>query len=324
LRAGFTPAQIVFTGVGKTAPEISQAIRLGVKAINIESPGELDRIGELARREGMTGRIALRVNPDIDARSHPHISTGKRANKFGVSLELARDLCLRAAAIDGIAPVGLHVHIGSQILDVQPLVAAAEVITGLAIGLAGDGVTIEHIDLGGGLGISYDGRPAMSPAEYAAAILPVVRTCGLPLLLEPGRWMVGPSAVLVTSVVDVKSSPGAPCFAVTDAGMTELMRPMLYGAYHGIEAVEPRSGAAIVYDVVGPLCETSDTLGRDRALPPLEPGDLLAVRDVGAYGAVMASNYNRRLFAPEVMVSGDGWKIIRRRQTMDDLLALEE
>ncbi|RPJ85501.1 MAG: diaminopimelate decarboxylase [Acidobacteria bacterium] len=324
LRAGFSPNNIVFTGVGKTPSEMAKAIRLGVKAINIESPGEMERIAALAQKESQTARIALRVNPDIDALSHPHISTGKRANKFGVSLELARDLCRRAANSPGISPVGIHIHIGSQILDVAPLVAAARVAVQLALDLREDGIDLEHLDLGGGLGISYDGRPTLSPADYAGAILPVVKASGLPLLLEPGRWLVGPSAVLLTRVVDVKSAPGAPCFAVTDAGMTELMRPMLYGAFHAIEAVEPSSGASITYDVVGPLCETSDTLGRDRLLPPLQPGDLLAVRDVGAYGAVMGSNYNRRLFAPEVLVSGDDWTIIRRRQTMDDLLALEE
>ncbi|MFB3853449.1 MAG: diaminopimelate decarboxylase [Vicinamibacterales bacterium] len=324
LRAGLSPGQIVFTGVGKTPSEMERAIRLGVKAINIESPGELDRIADIAQRESKTAPVAVRVNPDIDALSHPHISTGKRANKFGVSLELARDLCRHAARTRGVSPVGIHIHIGSQILDLEPLVAASRVAAKLALDLREDGIGIQHLDLGGGLGVSYDGRPAISPGDYAGAIIPVVQSSGLPLLLEPGRWLVAASAALVTRVVDVKSAPGAPRFAVVDAGMTEIIRPMLYGAFHAIEAVEPRSGPLAAYDVVGPLCETSDTLGHDRLLPPLQPGDLLAVRDVGAYGAVMASNYNRRLLAPEVLVSGDGWKIIRRRQTIDDLLALEQ
>lgn len=324
LRAGFSPSMIVFTGVGKTAAEIEKAIRTGVKAINVESPGELRRIHDAARRMGFRAPVAVRVNPDIDARSHPHISTGKRANKFGVSIELARGLYREALEMPAIAPIGVHVHIGSQILDIEPLVAAAKRVTSLALDLLAEGVPLEHLDLGGGVGIPYDNGEPLAPARYAEAIVPVVAASALHLLLEPGRILVGPAGVLVTRVVDVKSAPGAPCFLVTDAGMTELLRPAFYGAYHRIQPVEPRSGPEVVYDVVGPLCETSDTLGRDRRLPVLEPGDLVAVRDAGAYGSAMGSNYNRRLFPPEVMVSGEDWRVIRRRQTLEELLALEE
>jgi diaminopimelate decarboxylase len=323
LRAGFQPGQIVFTGVGKTADELDRAVVLGLKAVNAESPGELDRIAARARAAGTTVRVALRVNPDIDAQSHPHISTGLRTNKFGMPIEQARAIYRDHARQPGLEAVGVHVHVGSQITAVDPLRRAAERVVALARELRDDGFPIEHVDLGGGLGISYDGSPVPGPADYAAAVLPVVRDSGLSVIVEPGRAVVGAAGTLVARVVDLKAYAGGPTFAVLDAGMTELMRPALYGAFHRIVAVSPREGAAHKYEVVGPLCESSDIFGRDRLLPPLEIGDLVAILDAGAYGSVMASTYNRRPLLPEVLVDGEGWTLIRRRQTIDDLLGLE-
>lgn len=323
LRAGFLPGQIVFTGVGKTGDELDRAVSLDLKAINAESPGELDRIAARARAAGTTVRVALRVNPDIDAQSHPHISTGLRTNKFGMPIEEARAIYRDHARQEGLDAVGVHVHVGSQITSVEPMRRAAERVVALARELRDDGFRIEHVDLGGGLGISYDGSPVPGAAEYAAAILPVLRDTGLTAIVEPGRAIVGASGTLLARVVDLKAYGGGPTFAVLDAGMTELMRPALYNAFHRIVAVNPRPGAETRYEVVGPLCESSDIFGRDRLLPPLDVGDLVAILDAGAYGSVMANTYNRRPLLPEVLVDGDEWTLIRRRQTIDDLLGLE-
>ncbi len=323
LRAGFIPAEIVFTGVGKTPTELAQAIDLGVATINAESEGEIERIDALASARQTRARVALRVNPDIDAKSHPHISTGLRTSKFGMPIGTARDICGRFAGSGGVDIVGLHVHVGSQITDLEPLRRAAEAVVTLARELRDQGAAIDHVDLGGGLGVSYDGSPAPDAREYAAALLPALRGSGLHLVLEPGRHVVAPAGVLLARVVDVKPQPDGKLFVILDAGMTELIRPMLYNAYHGIEPVAPRDGHEVRCDIVGPLCESSDTLGRDRTLPRPEVDDLFAIRDAGAYSAAMASNYNRRALPAEVMVENGRWTVIRRRQTIDDLLRLE-
>ena len=302
LRAGFIPPQIVFTGVGKTPAELEQAIDLGVKTINAESEGELERIDAIARARQTRTRVALRVNPDIDARSHPHISTGLKTNKFGIPIDDVREIARKAAGRPGLELVGLHSHVGSQITDLSPLRRAAEALVTLSRELRDDGVTIEHLDLGGGLGISYDGSAAPTAQDYAGALLPAVKDSGLSIILEPGRSIVGPAGALLTSVVDVKEQPGGKLFVILDAGMTELIRPMLYNAFHRIEPVVARGGPEMICDMVGPLCETSDTLGRDRRLARPVVGDVFAVLDAGAYGAVMASNYNRRTMPAEVMV----------------------
>ncbi len=220
--------------------------------------------------------------------------------------------------------VGLHVHLGSQILDVEPLGAAARALAGLAREVRDAGLRLEHLDLGGGLGIGYDGSPHGSPAEYAAAVLPAVRAAGLHLLLEPGRFLVAPAGILVGRVADTKAYPGCPRFVILDTGMTELIRPMLYGAFHRIVAVAPRAGETQESEVVGPLCETSDTLGHTRAFGPIEVDDLIAVLDAGAYGLVMASNYNRRRMPAEVLVDGGQWRVVRTRQSYADLFRHEE
>ena len=324
LRAGFDPKDIVLTGDGKTRDELELAIGKGIGTINAESAGELDRIAEIARGMGRVARVALRVNPDIDARTHANISTGLKSNKFGVPLRDARAIYAERRALAGVQFVGVHVHIGSQITTAEPLQRAAATLVSLAIDLTEDGFNIEHVDLGGGLGISYEGRPMITPEEYAAAVLPELKRLGVPVVLEPGRSVVGHSGALVSRVVDIKRNPDGRQFAVLDAGMSELMRPALYGSFHRIVPVLPREGAEETpWDIVGPICESSDVFARDRTLPELQVDDVVALLDTGAYGAVMASNYNRRFLAPEVLVDETQWTVIRRRQTLDDVLALE-
>lgn len=323
LRAGFTPDRIVFTGVGKTRDEIDKAVALGLEAINAESAGELWRIDAAARARGTRARVALRINPDIDARSHPHISTGLARNKFGLAAGEAVALLREASQREGLVVAGIHLHVGSQITSLEPLRRAAELAVSLLADLRRAGVALEHVDLGGGLGISYDGQPVVPVHEYAAAILQVLRPWGLPLIIEPGRALVGPAGALVGRVVDVKPQPEGKHFVVLDTGMTELIRPALYGAFHRILPVDEPEASASPVDVVGPLCETSDTIGADRALPLPALDSLMAIMDTGAYGSAMASTYNRRLLAPEVLVEDGRWRVIRRRQTIEDQLALE-
>lgn len=324
LRCGFHPSQIMFTGVGKSADELARAIALGLKTINVESPGELDRLDRLAQDQGTIARVALRVNPDIDARSHPHISTGLKTNKFGVPIDAAPAIFSEIRRRPGLEAVGVHSHIGSQITSIDPLVRAARAAVDLASALVADGIPLRHVDFGGGIGISYDGTPAIDAAEYARQLIEIVRPTELTALVEPGRVLVGPAGTLVTRVVDVKHFEGTRRFVVLDAGMTELMRPALYGAFHRIEPVRRRDGDPIVADIVGPVCESTDTFARDRELPPVDVGDLMVVRDVGAYGAAMGSTYLRRPLPPEVLCDAGAWRVIRRRQTLDDMLRLEE
>ena len=323
LRAGFDPKDIVLTGVGKTRDELEMSIAKGVGTINAESAGELDRIADVARGMNRVARVALRVNPDIDALTHANISTGLKSNKFGVPLYEARAIYAARRAHAGLRFVGVHIHIGSQITSAEPLRRAAEALVSLAMDLTEDGFDIEHVDLGGGLGIAYEGRPMITAKEYAAAVVPELKRLGVPVVLEPGRAVVGHSGALVARVVDTKRNPDGRQFAVLDAGMTELMRPALYGSFHRIVPVQPREGAETSWDVVGPICESSDVFARDRMLPELRVNDAVALLDTGAYGAVMASNYNRRFLAPEVLVDETQWTVIRRRQTIDDVLALE-
>jgi diaminopimelate decarboxylase len=323
LRAGFTPAEIVFTGVGKSDAELARAIELNLRSINAESEGEIERIDAIAAARGTRARVAVRINPDIDARSHPHISTGRKNNKFGVAIEDAREMCLRMRGRQGVQIVGLHSHVGSQITHLEPLQHAAEALATLACELRRAGIEVEHLDIGGGLGIPYEGQPVPSASEYAAAVLPFVQQTGLALVLEPGRYLVGQAGVLITRVVDIKPQPGGKLFVIVDAGMTELMRPMLYGAFHRIEPVLPSTAPEAIVDFVGPVCETTDTLGRDRRLPEPAVGDLMVVFDAGAYGSVMASNYNRRPMPAEVLIQHGQATLVRRRQTIDDLVALE-
>jgi diaminopimelate decarboxylase len=322
-RAGYEPADIIFTGVGKSREELESAVAAGVGTINAESAGELDRISAIAAAQDRRARVALRVNPDIDAGSHPNISTGLRINKFGVPLQEARAIYRDRRDRPGLRFVGVHVHIGSQITRPEPLRRAAHTLATLALELKDDGFQLEHVDIGGGLGIDYNDTPGVGPAGYAAVVIPELQRCGVPAILEPGRALVGHSGALIARVVDVKRFDADRQFAVLDAGMGELIRPALYGSYHRIVPIQPRQGEMSPWDVVGPICESSDVFARERLLPSLEVQDLVAILDVGAYGSVMASNYNRHLLPPEVLVDDGRWTVIRRRQTMDDVLELE-
>jgi diaminopimelate decarboxylase len=322
-RAGFAPGDIVFTGVGKTPTELECAVSLGVKAINVESAGELARVEAIANRLGRVARVAVRLNPDIDANSHPHISTGLRVNKFGVPHEEAAALFASLGGRPSLALVAVHVHVGSQIVSLDPLRSAASRAAAAAQQLLRLGQPIEYVDVGGGLGISYDGRDIVSPSEYVAAVIDEVSGTSLPVVIEPGRAIVGPAGALLARVVDLKPRDDSSEFAVLDAGMTELLRPALSGAFHRIERVADGGRPERRYEVVGPVCESSDVVGRDRVLGQLAVGDLVAVLDAGAYGSVMASNYNRRPLPAEVLADAGEWRVVRRRQTVDDMLALE-
>ncbi len=323
-KAGVAPGDIVFTGVGKTMAELECAVPMGLKAINAESAGEIDRIEAIASRLGRVVRIAIRVNPDIDAKSHPHISTGLKINKFGVPLETARELFAAMRSRPSLALVAIHLHVGSQITTIDPLARAAALAAEVTTQLRGKGIALEYLDLGGGLGINYDAEDVPSMRQYAAALVDAVRPTGLPIVVEPGRAIAGPAGTLLARVIDLKPRNAVSDFAVIDAGMTELMRPALYGAYHRIEPVVLRDAVERQYEIVGPVCESSDVVGRDRTLTRLEVGDLVAIRDCGAYGSAMASNYNRRPLPPEVLVDAGEWKLIRRRQSLDDMLVLEQ
>ena len=322
-KAGFASADIVFTGVGKSPAELESAVPLALKAINVESVGELARVEAIAARLGLTARIALRVNPDIDAKSHPHISTGLKINKFGMPLDDVRGLFTTIGSRRSLKLVAIHVHIGSQITTIEPLARSAALAAALVAELRGTGVALEYVDLGGGLGISYDGRPVPTVDEYAAALLSEIRQTGLPLVIEPGRTIVGPAGALVSRIIDLKPRSADSEFAVADVGMAELLRPALYDAYHAVEPITKRSGPDKQYELVGPICESVDVIARDRLLSPLAVGDLIAIRDAGAYGSAMASNYNRHPLPAEVLVDSGAWRVIRRRQTLDDMTAME-
>ena len=323
LRAGVRPRDIVFTGVGKSVAELEHAVRIGVGTINAESAGELDRIDRIATARGTSARVAVRVNPGIEADSHPGIVTGGSEHKFGVPIESAGAVCRAAAARDGLDLVGVHAHVGSQLTSLDAVARTAATITRFAQELRAAGIALDHVDLGGGLGISYDGSPALAVTDYARTLVDAVAPTGLTLLVEPGRWIVGPAGALVATVVDVKQQRAGRHFVVLDAGMSELMRPALYGAKHRIERLTVRSGPEVMCDVVGPICETTDVIRLGQSMPLPAVGDLMMVRDAGAYGSAMASNYNRRAMPAEALVEGSAWRVIRRRQTVDDLLACE-
>ena len=318
LAAGGEAGKVIFSGVGKSRDEIKLALEVGVKCFNVESLPELDRINEVAAEMGQTAAISLRINPDVDAQTHPYISTGLKENKFGIAFVDAMGAYRHAAALPNLRIVGIDCHIGSQLIDLSPLAEALERLLVLVDQLAAEGIVLQHIDIGGGVGIVYNDEAQPDLQAYADTVARLLADRPQHLVMEPGRSLVGNAGLLLTQVEFVKQGEGKN-FVIVDAAMNDLMRPALYQAYHAIEAVEPHSDVpAVLADVVGPICETGDFLAKDRELAVVE-GDLLVVKSAGAYASSMASNYNTRTRAAEVMVNQGEQRLIRRRETLCDL-----
>ncbi|MGH7932800.1 MAG: diaminopimelate decarboxylase [Candidatus Binataceae bacterium] len=323
LKAGADPRKIVFSGVGKTDEEIEAALHHGILMINVESRPELQRISEIAWRMKLKAPVSLRVNPDLDPGTHPHISTGHRDSKFGVPLSQVYEYYAEGRSLPNVELAGLSTHIGSQITDTAPFIEAAHKVAAIVKRLRADGIALKYLDLGGGLGIPYQEEPP-PPSEYAAALLSPLREIGLKIIIEPGRVLVGNAGILVTKVLYVKETD-VKRFIVVDGAMNDLIRPVLYEAYHEIQQVERNGGGArVTADVVGPVCESGDFFARERELPEAHSGDLLAVMSAGAYGFVMASNYNSRPRAAEVVVNGAEYHVIRERESFEDLVRGEK
>jgi diaminopimelate decarboxylase len=324
LAAGIAPDRIIFSGMGKTDAELAFALTLPGLQINVESRPEFARLSALAAARGVRPLVVFRVNPDVAAGGHDKISTGKSDNKFGIPVDEALDLYRQAQAAGTVQAVGLGCHIGSQIRETTPFDAAWRVLREMTLALRAEGRTVERIDLGGGLGVDYgDDDAGARPSDLAEVAAEVFGDLGVKLAVEPGRSIVADAGVLLSRVIHVNSRTGGPTFLVVDAGMNDLLRPTLYEAWHEIEPVSPRAGDPVAYDVVGPVCETGDTFARSRVLAPMLAGDLVAFRGAGAYGASMASEYNSRLPAPEVLVDGDRWGIVRPRPDYDAVMARE-
>ena len=324
IRAGGDPAKVVFSGVGKTADEIRKAIEVGILSLNVESEGELELIDTIAQEMGVQAPVSLRINPDVDPKSHPYISTGLRENKFGIPWGDTPALLSRARAMAGVQLVGLDCHIGSQLTEIEPLVEALKKLLVLVDDLMSDGHPIRHIDIGGGLGIPYgDGSAPPPPSAYGRVLRETLGDRKLTIVLEPGRVLLGNAGLLMMRTLFDKRTE-AKRFVVVDAAMNDNLRPTLYGAFHHIEPVGVPADEVESVDVVGPVCETGDFFARDREMPVVKPGDLLAMRSAGAYGFAMASNYNSRTRPAEVLVSGDRYHVIRRRETVEDLWRGEE
>lgn len=325
LAAGIPPQKIMFSGIGKTAGELAAAVDTGILCVNVESEPELELLSQVASGKGRSVDISIRVNPDVDARTHAKIATGKSENKFGIPISRAREVYRHAASLPGIDVAGVDMHIGSQITELSPFADAFALLSDFVHELRADGHTISHVDLGGGLGIPYregDETPP-DPAAYAKVVKEATRGLGCKLIFEPGRLIVGNAGILVTRVIYVKRGE-AKTFVIVDAAMNDLIRPTLYEAHHDIIPVQPVAGAPwIRADVVGPVCETGDYLALNRDLPEPAPGDLLAIMTAGAYGAVQAGTYNTRALIPEVLVKGDTWSLVRPRLEADALIALD-
>jgi diaminopimelate decarboxylase len=320
--AGGDPSKVVFSGVGKTAQEMRRALELGIKCFNVESEPELERLNQVAGEMGVVAPISLRINPDVDANTHPYISTGLRDNKFGIAFDRAPAVYKFASSLPNLAVHGIDCHIGSQLTDIEPFIDATDRLLALIDQLRADGVDIRHLDVGGGLGVVYRDELPPQPSDYAKALLARLENHPeLELIFEPGRAIAANAGVLLTKVEFLKHTEHKN-FAIIDAAMNDLMRPALYQAWQDIIPVTPREGEATTYDLVGPICETGDFIGKDRALA-LEPNDLLAVRSAGAYGFVMSSNYNTRPRVAEVMVDGETAHLVRKRETLESLWELE-
>ena len=322
LAAGGDPGKVVFSGVGKRRDELERALAVGIRCFNIESESELALLEQVAMAQGKKAPVSLRINPDVDAKTHPYISTGLKQNKFGIDPERALKAYVWAAASPHLEVIGIDCHIGSQLTEVAPFVAALERVLALVKRLERQGIEIHHLDLGGGLGIRYRDEEPPLPADHAAALMTPLQDQSYEILIEPGRAIIGNAGILVTRIELLKQGADRD-FAVVDAAMNDLIRPALYAAWQAIVPVEPRTlGQPRRYDVVGPICETGDFLGKDRELN-IQSGDLLAVRSAGAYGFSMSSNYNSRPRAAEVMVDGSRFQVVRRRETVEELYAGE-
>lgn len=321
LKAGVPASKIVFAGVGKTADEIRDALKADILMFNIESSAELQAIQEVAASIGKKARIALRINPDVDPKTHPYISTGMKKSKFGIAADRALQEYKMAASLSHIDVVGVHAHIGSQLTEVTPFVDSLKKVVGLIGTLKAQGINIRYLNIGGGLGITYSEEKPPLPQELSDAISPIIADLGLTLVMEPGRVIVGNAGILVTKALYLKEGE-AKSFVIVDAAMNDLIRPSLYGAYHEIKPVNEEAGhrAKQQVDIVGPVCESGDFLAKDRLLAAVKPGELMAVMSAGAYGFVMASNYNSRPRVPEVLVKGGEIHVIRERETYDDLV----
>ena len=324
--AGIPPHKIMFSGVGKTARELAQAVDEGILCVNVESEAELELLAAIAAAKGRSIDISIRVNPDVDPKTHAKIATGKAENKFGIPISRARDVYARAAKLKGVRIAGVDMHIGSQIVELDPFGDAFALLADFVRALRADGHTIGHIDLGGGLGIPYreDNDPPPDPDAYARIVKNATRGLDCKLIFEPGRLIAGNAGILVTRVLFVKHGE-AKTFVIVDAGMNDLIRPTLYEAHHDIRPVREAAVGAprIIADVVGPVCESGDFLALDRSLPEPQPGELLAVMTAGAYGAVQAGTYNTRALVPEVLVRADEWALVRPRVTAEELIALD-
>jgi len=318
-QAGVPADRIVYSGVGKTRAEIDYALRENILMFNIESMQELEALNHQAAARGVKARIALRVNPDVDPKTHPYISTGLKKNKFGIDVDLALQAYAHARDLPHIEVVGIDCHIGSQLTEIPPFIEALERLKLLVERLEQIGVRIQYVDIGGGLGIPYHAEAPPHPREYAQAIIEKLKHLPFTLILEPGRVLVGNAGLLLTEVLYTKSTPDKE-FVIVDAGMNDLIRPSLYGAYHDIQPVVRRQRENRIVDVVGPICESSDFIARDRSLMSAEQGELLAVMSAGAYGYSMASNYNSRTRAAEVLVNGEEFYVTRERETLEDLV----
>jgi len=321
LAAGGEPNKIVFSGVGKSRSEITEALEVGIRCFNVESSAELERLAEIARALGVVAPVSIRVNPDVDAQTHPYISTGLKENKFGISMNDAFEVYKTAAGMASIDVQGMDCHIGSQLTSINPYKDALQRLITLTDQLADAGIALSHLDVGGGQGICYEDETPLDIGEWASCVIDAVGERELEILVEPGRYIAGPAGVLLTRVEYLKNNEDKH-FAVVDAAMNDLIRPALYSAWQSIEAVESSSAPEKEYDVVGPICESADFLGKNRTLA-IEPGDLLAVMSAGAYSFVMSSNYNTRARAAEVMVSGDEAYIVREREEVESLFAGE-
>ncbi|MGD0274676.1 MAG: diaminopimelate decarboxylase [Syntrophales bacterium] len=322
LQAGVDPKKVVYSGVGKTRDEIDYALRSGILMFNIESPQELDAINRCAGEAGLRAGIALRVNPDVDPETHPYISTGMKENKFGIDVERSLDQYRHARTLPHIDIKGVSCHIGSQLTKLSPFLDALERLKKLIGQLRAEGIDIRFLDLGGGLGIAYDREEPPHPSEYAAAVIEAARNLNCTLIFEPGRVIVGNAGILITRVLYTKKT-AEKNFIIVDAGMNDLIRPSLYGSYHQIQPLVQTNRLPITADVVGPICESSDYLAKDRELPGFEPGECMALMSAGAYGYSMSSNYNSRPRSPEILVDGNRLYVIRERENYQDLVRME-